>query len=121
MSSLGKLGDRKSSATIMRTMSSKGFDVRNQAAYTITEAARYLKLPAATLRSWVVGRAYPIGKEHRAMFQPLIKRAQKHPPLLSFQNLIEAHVLRSLRTDHGVAIGELRKAIKHAEQKLSIE
>lgn len=102
-------------------MSSKSFDVRNQAAYTIAEAARYLKLPAATLRSWVVGRAYPIGKERRTLFQPLIRSAQKHPPLLSFQNLIEAHVLRSLRADHGVAIGELRKAIKYAEQKLSIE
>ncbi|MFN0314559.1 MAG: DUF433 domain-containing protein [Burkholderiales bacterium] len=102
-------------------MSSKSFDARNQATYSIAEAARYLKLPAATLRSWVVGRAYPVAKESRALFQPLIKCAHKRPPLLSFQNLIEAHVLRSLRSEHGVAIRELRKAIKYAEQQLNIE
>jgi uncharacterized protein (DUF433 family) len=102
-------------------MSPKKFDIRNQAAYSMAEAARYLKLPAATLRAWVVGRAYPIEEGRRAMSQPLIRCAQKRPPLLSFQNLIEAHVLRSLRSDHGVAFGELRKAIKYAEQRLNIE
>jgi hypothetical protein len=28
-------------------------------AYTIAEAARYLKLAPATLRSWFIGRSYP--------------------------------------------------------------
>ena len=101
-------------------MSVKTFDVRNQPAYTLAEAARYLKLPVATLRSWVAGRAYP-RVEGKATFQPLIKPSQKRPPLLSFHNLIEAHVLRSLRMDHGVAIKELRKAIKYAEQSLQID
>ena len=41
--------------------------------------------------------------------------------LLSFYNLIEAHVLRSLRTEHGVAIREVRKAIKYAERTLKID
>ena len=101
-------------------MSAKSFDVRNQPAYTLAEAARYVKLPAATLRSWVAGRAYPRG-EGKATFQPLIKPTRAHPTLLSFNNLIEAHVLRSLRTDHGVAIKQLREAIKYAEQSLHID
>jgi uncharacterized protein (DUF433 family) len=101
-------------------MRSKPFDIHTQPAYALAEAARYLKLPAATLRSWVAGRAYPKGAG-QATFQPLIKPAQKRPPLLSFQNLIEAHVLRSLRTDHGVLIKELRKALKFAEQTLNID
>ena len=33
-------------------------DIRNQPAYTLAEAARYLKVAPATLRSWVVGRSY---------------------------------------------------------------
>lgn len=33
-------------------------DFRAQPAYGLAEAARYLRLPAATLRSWVVGRPY---------------------------------------------------------------
>lgn len=101
-------------------MGAKNINLRDQPAYGIAEAARYLRLPPATLRSWAVGRAYPKGKT-LATFQPLIKPASKQPPLLSFYNLIEAHVLRSLRTEHGVAIGELRSAITYAERKLDIE
>lgn len=95
-------------------------DHRNQPAYPLSEAARYLKLPAATLRAWTVGRPYPTahGQSH---FPPLIKPAAKEPPVLSFWNLIEAHVLRALRTEHGVPIKELRKAVDYAEKELRIE
>lgn len=101
-------------------MGSQNIDIRDQPAYGLAEAAWYLKLPAATLRSWVAGRAYPKGQTV-ATFQALIKPARKQPPLLSFYNLIEAHVLRSLRTEHGVAIREVRKAIRYAERTLDIE
>lgn len=97
-----------------------GTDRREQPAYPLAEAARYLKLPAATLRSWVVGRVYPkAGRVER--FQPLIKPAPGKPPRLTFWNLIEAHVLRSLRTEHGVAIKELRSAIRYAERELDVQ
>lgn len=101
-------------------MSTKNPDLRDLPAYTLIEAARYVRLPSATLRSWIAGRAYPRGKG-TATFQPLIHPAQRRPMLISFWNLIEAHVLRSLRTEHGVAIKELRKAIKYAEHTLRIE
>lgn len=32
---------------------------RDVAAYTLAEAARYVRLPAATLRSWVLGGSTP--------------------------------------------------------------
>lgn len=95
-------------------------DIRNQPAYTLAEAARYLKVAPATLRSWVVGRAYPKG-EGVAHSHPLIGPATKHPPILSFWNLIEAHVLRSLRIDHGVSMDALRKALHYAERALNID
>ena len=95
-------------------------DVRNQPAYTLAEAARYLKVAPATLRSWVVGRAYPKG-EGVAHSHPLIGAAVKRPPTLSFWNLIEAHVLRSLRIDHGVSMDALRKALRYAEGELKID
>ena len=94
-------------------------DIRNQPAYGPAEAARYLRLPAATLRTWLVGRDYPKG-DARAKFHPLISPANRQPLQLSFYNLIEAHVLRALRTEHGVALAELRKAIAHAEKKLNL-
>ena len=92
-------------------------DIRDQPAYGPAEAARYLRLPAATLRTWLVGRTYLRG-EAQAMFRPLIKPANAQPLPLSFYNLIEAHVLRALRTEHGVALAELRAAIAYAEKEL---
>jgi uncharacterized protein (DUF433 family) len=94
-------------------------DVRGQPAYGLAEAARYLKLPVATLRSWVAGRAYPKAKGAVGQFRRLI-----HPPrrrLLSFWNLIEAHVLRSLRTEHGVTIKAVRQALDYAQRTLKVE
>lgn len=95
-------------------------DIRNQPAYPVAEAARYLKVAPATLRSWVVGRPYPkaSGIGHSA---PLVHPARKQPPVLSFWNLIEAHVLRSLRTDHGVSMDALRRAIDYARKSLNVD
>ena len=93
---------------------------RDSAAYTLAEAARYLRLPAATLRSWLLGRQYPTA-DGSGRFPPLIHPASKRPPLLSFSNLIEAHVLRSLRTEHGVPVKALRSALAYAEKELSID
>lgn len=93
---------------------------REVAAYTLAEAARYTRLPVATLRSWVLGREYPTA-EGRGRFPPLIRPASRRPPLLSFSNLVEAHVLRSLRTEHGVSVKALRKALAYAEKALGVD
>ena len=97
-----------------------GANYREFPAYTLAEAARYLRLPAATLRSWVLGREYPKA-EGSGQFPPLIHPASKLPPLLSFSNLIEAHVLRSLRTEHGVPVKALRNALAYSEESLGID
>jgi len=86
----------------------------------LAAAARYLKLPASTLRSWVTGQPYRKTEGIRR-FQPIIRLPSRKPLFLSFWNLIEAHVLRSLRTDHGVSIRALRKALAFAERALQIE
>jgi uncharacterized protein (DUF433 family) len=93
---------------------------RDTPAYTLAEAARYLRLPSATLRSWVLGREYPT-VDGSSQFPPLLRPASKRPPLLSFSNLIEAHVLRSLRTEHGVPVKALRSALGYAERELGID
>jgi uncharacterized protein (DUF433 family) len=95
-------------------------EVRSAPAYGLAEAARYLRLPPATLRSWVLGRDYPTA-EGAGRFPPLIRLASKRPALLSFWNLIEAHVLRSLRTEHGVSVKEVRAALAFAEKQLKID
>lgn len=95
-------------------------DLRDQPAYTLTEASRYLKLPSATLRSWIVGRRYPKA-QGTVRSLPLIHPTGRNPPVLSFWNLIEAHVLRSLRTDHEVSLKAVRDAIRYAEKALDIQ
>lgn len=82
----------------------------------MAEAARYLRLPAATLRAWVAGRT-----DRSAPSAGVIRPASRKPPVLSFWNLIEAHVLRALRADHGVSLHAVRRAVRYAEQELGIE
>lgn len=96
-------------------MKAKTFDIRNQPAYGLAEAARYVGLPAPTLRSWVVGRA------DRSTSAPLIRPASCDPLQLSFYNLVEAHVLRSLRTAHEVSMPDFRRAVAYAEREFHIE
>src|SRR3712207_785505 len=79
-----------------------GRDPREVPAYTIGDAARYLHMPAATLRSWFVGRTYPRRRGGPGSFKRLITPADAQASRLSFLNLVEAHVLRALRTEHGV-------------------
>ena len=98
----------------------KAAKVREAAAYTLAEAAHYLRLPPATLRTWVLGREYPTTAGNKD-FSPLIKPASAKPPMLSFANLTEAHVLRSLRTEHGVTVSALRAALTYAQKTLGIE
>jgi uncharacterized protein (DUF433 family) len=93
---------------------------RDIAAYTLAEAARYLRLPGATLRSWVLGREYPTA-DGSGQFPPLMRPVSRRPTVLSFSNLVEAHVLRSLRTDHGVPVKALRSALAYAERTLGID
>ena len=94
--------------------------MRNAAAYPLAEAAHYLRLPPATLRAWVLGREYPTATGG-GKFPPLIRPAAKNPTLLSFMNLIEAHVLRSLRSDHGVSVRKVRAALSFAQETLGID
>jgi uncharacterized protein (DUF433 family) len=93
---------------------------RDVPAYPLGEAARYARVAPATLRSWVVGRPYAtrVGTRHS---RALIRLADPHGRLLSFNNLVEVHVLRALRTEHGTPIDSIRKALSYAQGKLGID
>jgi len=85
-------------------------------AYGINEAAHYLGVPKATLRSWVLGRPYPTGARKR-FFRPVIELPTEEERLLSFQNLVEAHVLDAIRRVHGVTFGRVRKAVEYLKKQ----
>lgn len=94
-------------------------DLRNRPSYPLAEAARYLKVPVATVRSWAFGRDYETAVGTKR-FPAIITPASRQPPLLSFWNLIEAHVLRALRTEHGVPVRAVRKAVAMAEAEFGV-
>lgn len=95
-------------------------DPRGLATYTVAEAARLLRIPAATLRSWIFGRRYPTSEGERFSVR-LIEPPPDPYDRLSFLNLIEAHVLRSLRTRHGISMSDVREALEFAQQRYGIE
>ena len=80
--------------------------------YGIPEAAHYLRLPPATLRSWVLGRRYRT--EFGTTFsRPVIVLPDDSLPLLSFYNLAEAHVLSAFRREHNVKLEKIRTALDY--------
>jgi len=90
-------------------------DVREAPSYTFAEASRYLRVPAPTVRVWVVGL-----HGERQQFEPLIRRPDSRDKRLSFNNLVEIHVLRALRTQHGVPMKFVRQALREAEDQFGI-
>lgn len=91
-------------------------DPRFLPAYTVGEAARYLRLPVQTLRSWAVGRTYPT-ETGRKRSLPALSIAGKKPPMLSFVNVIEAYVLASITRDYDVPLQRVRRAIAFLQRE----
>ena len=87
-----------------------GKDPRSLPNHALSEAAAYLRIPRSTLRAWLFG----MGE-----FKPILAVALRSPPTLSFFNLVEAHVLNSIREYH--RLQEIRRALKYVERELSID
>jgi uncharacterized protein (DUF433 family) len=101
-------------------MAFKTDDPRLRAAYPVAEAAHYLRMPAETLRSWVVGRLYPVAGQLKRS-RPLIHLDDPKTQYLSFINLVEAHVLAAMRRRHGVKLPKVRSALDYVRRQFRIE
>jgi uncharacterized protein (DUF433 family) len=95
-------------------------DRRLVAAYTVADAAHYLRMPAETLRSWVLGRAYPAAGQSKRS-KPLIHLDDPKKHFLSFVNLVEAHVLAAIRRHHGVKLPKVRRALDYVSHEFRVE
>jgi uncharacterized protein (DUF433 family) len=89
-----------------------GKDAREAPLYGLTEVAHHLHLPVSTLRYWVEGKSGAAA---------LIERPASGDARLSFNNLVEAHVLRALRVGHQVPMAHVRRALDYAQWELGIE
>lgn len=93
-------------------------DPREIPVYTISQAARYLKIPEVTLKTWVKGREYPVdGGKKRKFFKPVILLPNPRSPRLSFVNLVEAHVLNGIRRIENIPFHKVRQAIAYLEKQ----
>ena len=89
---------------------------RELAAYGLAEAAHYLRIPIATLRSWVCGRYYPT-ERGRSFFKPLLELPDPKLLSLSFVNLVEAHVLNAIRRQHNIPVPKIRLALDYVKRR----
>lgn len=96
-----------------------GTDPRNIPTYSISDAARYLRIPTGTIRSWTVGRQYPTANGSN-FFKPLIPILDLKPRLLSFTNLVEIHVLRAIRKNHKIQLDKVRIALDFIEGQFQL-
>jgi uncharacterized protein (DUF433 family) len=87
-------------------------DLRDFPRYSISEAAFYVRIPATTLVAWTRGQDYFTSQGVHRKFVPLIELADPRNKLLSFYNLVEAHMLRST-TERGVPLRNVRKALEY--------
>jgi uncharacterized protein (DUF433 family) len=92
------------------------FDIRFRPAYTAAEAARYLSIPAPTVSAWFRGI-----QAKNQTFKPVLRLEDPRDRRLSFTNLVEAHVLRALRTKHGVSMKAVREALDYVRREHGIE
>ncbi len=90
-------------------------DPRELPRYGITEAADYLGISLATLKSWVEGRYYPTKYGGKKLFKPLITPAARAQ--LSFFNLVEAHILLSTRKKYRLRLPDIRQAIDYVSRE----
>jgi uncharacterized protein (DUF433 family) len=95
-------------------------DPRLMPAYSFGEAGHYLRMPEGTLRSWVVGRWYPVAGQSKRS-KPLIHLDDPKKQYLSFINLVEAHVLAAIRRRHGVKLPKVRTALDYVKRQFHIE
>jgi uncharacterized protein (DUF433 family) len=96
-----------------------GRDPRAIPTYTFAEAARYLRSPASTLRSWARGQQYRT-KAGTHPFEPVIDFDDAEGKLLSFTNLVELHVLIQMRRVHGIQLPKVRNAVRWVGEQLGV-
>lgn len=77
-------------------------------------------MPPATLRYWVHGRTTSRSGGEPVVSRPLISAPAGADNRLSFNDLVEAHVLRALRAGHRIPVAAVREAIVDAERALGI-
>lgn len=76
-------------------------DIREIPVYSIEEVSAYVQIPRKTVEYWIAGNGRP----------PVIPVPSAHPPRFSFNNLVEFHLLSTIRVK-GVKLKRIREAVR---------
>lgn len=102
--------------TDWQTDHKRELDIYNIPTYSVTDASRYLNIPLPTIRTWLNGRKYNT-IEGEKYFLPIIQRPSAQMSQLSFTNLVEAHILRVIRTIHNISLDKVRIALDYISER----
>jgi uncharacterized protein (DUF433 family) len=99
-----------------------GHDPRELPAYPLDIAHRFLLLPKSILKAWVFGAKWREKTEtgfRLCTFDPIIEPPTQDDPqqMLSFVNLVEAHVLKAVRRKHLVNMAKVRDTIEQLKRR----
>jgi hypothetical protein len=89
-------------------------------AYSLREAAELVGVAPSTLRSWVRGRTFP-KLRGQGRSPAVIRPPSAASALLSFTNVVEAHVLSGLRRKHELKLDAIRTAVRYVHERLKVE
>lgn len=90
-------------------------------AYTIGDAARYLRIPSSTVRCWCFGQQYTDSNGKSKFLPPVITAVDVPNKLLSFTNLVELHVLSLTRREYRVPMPVVRNAIEFLKEDAGVK
>jgi uncharacterized protein (DUF433 family)/DNA-binding transcriptional MerR regulator len=96
-----------------------GVEPRDLSAYTYAQASRLLDIPASTIRAWKKGQDYNVASGARKRFEQPLPSPKSTG--LSYNDLVEVYVLRSLRTEHGYPLEYIRQALAMARDEFGID
>ncbi len=92
---------RQEGVATMNRKSAQPLNIRDIPAYSIGDVARYVQIPRKTIEYWIASNDRT----------PVIVIPSVHPPRFSFNNLVEFHLLSTIRA-RGVKLKKIREAIR---------
>lgn len=98
-----------------------GRDPREIPTYNTIDAAHYLRIPEQTIRNWCFGRSWATVAGHARVSSAVILAADKETRRLSFLNLVELHVLDSIRREHRVGLDNVRRAVTFLKKEFDTD
>ncbi|MEO7330408.1 MAG: hypothetical protein ABI193_17665, partial [Minicystis sp.] len=90
-------------------------------AYPLGEVAALLGISPSTLRTWVRGRSFPTRHGGVKRSPAIIKLPVSKDLVLSFTNVVEAHVLSGLRKKYELKLDAIRAAVRYVDQRLGVQ